>query len=69
MIESIKGDIMSHLNMMVRVVSRENRSRKEIFDGYIAEVYSHVFVVRNGDYKKSYSYSDILSKDISITFM
>lgn len=69
MIESIKEDIFKHLNKEVKVVSKENRNRNEIFFGNIIEIYSHVFVVSNGSDRKSYSYSDILARDIQITFL
>jgi len=69
MIETIKGDIMNHLNKEVKVVSRENRNRNEIFFGKVVEIYAHIFIVSNGANKKSYSYSDILSRDIAVTFL
>lgn len=69
MIDSIKNEIKNHLNQEVKVVSKENRNRNEIFYGYIIEYYSHVFIVSNGIDKKSYSYSDILSNDILLTFL
>lgn len=69
MIESIKNNIRNHLNREVKIIAKENRNRNEVFYGYVSEIYSHVFVITNGIEKKSYSYSDILSKDISITFL
>lgn len=69
MIETIKNDIYKHLNKEVKVVSKENRNRNEIFYGNVVEIYSHVFIVSNGIEKKSYSYSDILARDIQITFL
>ena len=69
MIDAIKNDIKNHLNREVKVVSKENRNKQDIFYGYVSEIYSHVFLVSNGSSKKSYSYSDILSQDIQITFM
>jgi uncharacterized protein Veg len=69
MIETIKNNIHQNLNKEVKVISKENRNRNEIFYGYITEIYSHVFIVSNGVDKKSYSYSDILSKDILVTFL
>jgi len=69
MIDSIKTNIKNHLNTEVKVVSKENRNRNEVFYGYIIEYYSHVFIVSNGIDRKSYSYNDILSKDISVTFL
>jgi len=69
MIDKIKGDIMKHLNKEVKVVSRENRNRNETFYGKIVEIYAHIFIVSNGENKKSYSYSDVLSRDIAVTFL
>lgn len=69
MIDAIKNDIKNHLNQEIKVVSKENRNKQDIFYGYVSEIYAHVFLVSNGNSKKSYSYSDILSKDIQITFM
>ena len=69
MIDAIKNDIKNHLNREVKVVSKENRNKTDVFYGYVSEIYSHVILVSNGSSKKSYSYSDILSKDIQVTFM
>lgn len=69
MIETIKSEIYNHLNQEVKVVSKENRNRNEIFYGNIVEIYSHVFIVSNGIEKKSYTYSDILARDIQVTFL
>lgn len=69
MIDSIKSTIKSNLNREVKVISKENRNKNDIFYGYITEIYSHVFIVSNGIDKRSYSYSDILSKDILMTFL
>ncbi len=69
MIERIKDEIRNHLNREVKIIAKENRNRNEVFYGYIVEYYSHVFVVSNGIDRKSYSYNDVLSKDISLTFL
>lgn len=69
MIDSIKNEIKNHLNKEVKVIAKENRNRNEVFYGYITEYYSHVFVISNGIDRKSFSYNDLLSKDISITFL
>ncbi len=69
MIESIKSKIKNNLNQEVKVISKENRNRNEVFYGYITECYAHVFIVSNHIERKSYSYNDILSKDILITFL
>ncbi|MDD2409291.1 MAG: Veg family protein [Bacilli bacterium] len=69
MIDKIKSDIFNHFNKEVKIISKENRNRNEIFFGNIVEIYSHVFIVSNGIETKSYSYSDILARDVQITFL
>ena len=69
MIETIKSQIYQQLNKEVKVVSKENRNRNEVFYGNVVEIYSHVFIVSNGIERKSYSFSDVLAKDIQITFL
>jgi len=69
MIDKIKSDLAMHLNCEVKVIAKENRNRNEIFYGKIVELYAHIFIVSNGIDKKSYSYADILSRDIQIIFL
>jgi len=69
MIETIKNNIFSHLNKEVKVISKENRNRNEVFYGRVVEIYSHIFIVSNGIDKKSFSYSDVLSREVNITFL
>jgi uncharacterized protein Veg len=69
MISEIKNQIISHARKEVKVISKENRNRNDVFYGYISEIYNHVFIVNNGIEKRSYSYSDVLSRDILITFL
>lgn len=69
MIEQIRSDFKSHLYQEVKVVAKENRNRNEIFYGKIVELYAHIFIVSNGVDKKSYSYADVLSRDIQVTFL
>ena len=69
MIEKVKSDIAGHLNKDVKVVSRENRNRNDIFYGKITEIYDHIFIVSNNANNKSFSYADILSRDVQITFL
>ena len=69
MIETVKNNIFRHLNKEVKVVSKENRNRNEVFYGSVVEIYSHIFIVSNGIDKKSFSYSDVLSRDVNVTFL
>ena len=52
MIETIKNQIYEHLNKEVKVISKENRNRNEVFYGNVVEIYSHVFIVSNGIERK-----------------
>ena len=69
MMETIKQDVLAHLNRDVKVISKENRNRNEIFHGKIVEIYAHIFIVSNGLDKKSFSYADVLSRDVQVTYL
>lgn len=69
MIDTIKRSIQEYLNKEIKVVSKETRNKNDIFYGNVSEIYSHVFIVDNGIEKRSYSYADVLSNDIFITFL
>ncbi len=68
MIDEIKKLVKDYQNKEVKVISKENRNRNDIFYGIITQVYPHVFIVTNGIETKSFSYADILSRDITITY-
>lgn len=63
-------------NMGKRVVVRENhgRNKTDVAEGIIEEMHPHVFCVRvDGDLpetakKVSYSYTDVLIKDVELVF-
>ena len=69
MIDEIKDTIKKHKNKEIKVVLKENRNKNETYYGVITECYSHVFMVKSTRDCRSFSYSDILSRDILVTFL
>lgn len=68
-IDKIKYNIDNKIGNNVKVIYNGSRNRKEEYLGVITETYNYIFVVEmEGNEKKSFSYSDILTKTIQIFF-
>ena len=68
-IEKIKKDINNNVGNKVRVIHNEGRNKIYECNGKITEVYNNIFIVMSDDaVKKSFSYRDILTNSIKITF-
>lgn len=68
MIEKIQKKIylLKGKNLNFRFVGSRNQT--EEFNGMIIETYNHIFIIKclNSDKIKSFSYNDILTKNLSI---
>lgn len=65
----IKNKIDKKLGDNVKVVYNGSRNRREEYSGVITEIYNYIFVVEiDGNEKKSFSYSDVLTNTIEIFF-
>ena len=65
----IKNKIDKKLGDSVKVVYNGSRNRREEYSGVITEIYNYIFVVEiDGNEKKSFSYSDVLTNTIEIFF-
>ena len=67
-IEKIKRDINHNMGNEVRVIHNEGRNKIYECNGKIVEVYNNIFIVMSDDVKKSFSYRDILTNNIKISF-
>ena len=67
-IEKIKKDINHNMRKEVKVNHNEGRHKIYEFNGKIVEVYNNIFIVMSDDVKKSFSYRDILTNNIKISF-
>lgn len=70
-LEKIKEDLKNHLGQKVRIKYNLGRNKYEEYEACIKEIYSRVFLVELSENKsitKSFSYSDIISKTISLKY-
>ena len=67
-IEKIKKDINNNVGNDVKVIHNEGRNKIYEYNGRITEVYNNIFIVDTDDSKKSFSYRDILTNNVKISF-
>ena len=68
-IEKIKQDINNNLGNDIRVIHNEGRNKIYEYNGKVVEVYNNIFIVLdNNDSKRSFSYYDVLTKAVKISF-
>lgn len=68
-IDRIKNKIDNRVGDSVKVIYNGSRNRREEYSGVITETYNYIFIVEmDGNEKKSFSYSDVLTNTIEIFF-
>lgn len=67
-IDIIKKNIYDNKGNNVKVVHNEGRNKIYEYRGKLVEVYPNVFIVKIDDYKRSFSYYDILTDTVKISF-
>lgn len=68
-IDMIKDNIDSKIGDSVKVIYNGSRNRKEEYSGIIVETYNYIFIVKTTSLeKKSFSYRDVLTNVIEVTF-
>ncbi len=65
-IDKIKKDINSLVGKDVLVSVNVGRNKREKYYGKVLEVYPYLFTIKVKDIIKSYTYNDILTKDVQI---
>ena len=63
-LDKAKSQIKDLLGSKVLVKVNIGRNKEECFEGIISETYPSIFLIKSNKYNRSYSYSDILTKDI-----
>ena len=67
-IEKIRESIYGQVGNEVRVIYNEGRNRFVSYEGRVIEVYPNIFIVLDSNHKRSFSYRDILTNVIEISF-
>lgn len=69
MIDEIKKELTSHIGEEVIIKHNLGRNKYEEYNVTIKEIYDYVFLVElDSQEKKSFSYSDVLTKVIKIDY-
>ncbi len=69
MIEDIRNDMKENLGKRVKVVTKCCRNKSDVFVGIINGIYPNIFTVSDGVETKSFSFSEVLIKDISLYYI
>ncbi len=67
-IETIRNSIYDNMGNKVRVIHNEGRNKIIRYEGRVIEVYNNIFIVLDDKGKRSFSYHDILTKTVKISF-
>lgn len=67
----IKANIEGLIGKKVRITANKGRKKSTVREGYLEEVYPHVFVVKlnnefNSTRKVSFNYTDVLTKTVEL---
>lgn len=68
-LDNIKNEIKSHLNCRVNIHVYGMRNKNYEIEGYISGVYPSIFTVNQNGVEKSFSYSDVATKEIVIKYL
>ena len=66
MIDKIKDNIKSLVGERVALKINMGRNKEDFCEGVIMDIYPYVFTVKVGEFVKSFSYNDVLTKDVII---
>lgn len=64
----IKEEIESHLNEHVYIKVYGMRGKINEYSGIINAIYPNIFTIKNKDFEKSFSYRDVITKEIKIKY-
>ena len=67
--ENVKNMIESNLGKNVKITVYGMRNKKDFYEGKLYKVYPNIFtIIYNGE-EKSFSYRDVITKDINIKYL
>ena len=69
MIEDIRNDMKKNIGKRVKIITKFCRNKSDVFVGVINGVYPNIFTINDGNETKSFSFSEILIKDITLYFI
>ena len=67
-IEAIRNSIHNNVGNDISVIQNEGRNRVSCYEGKVVEVYNNIFIIMDNNSKRSFSYRDVLTKNVKISF-
>ena len=67
-IERIRDVISNNVGNEIRVTHNEGRNKILEYRGRVVEVYPNIFIVLDRDSKRSFSYHDVLTETVKVSF-
>ncbi len=67
MIENVKNNIEELIGKEATVKYNLGRNKYEKYNGIIKETYNKIFLIETNGIKKSFSYVDVLTKNVKIS--
>ena len=68
-IELIKKDLQTKIGHKVRVTVYGLRNKVERYEGVINKIYPNIFTIMYEGNEKSFTYRDVITKDINVKFL
>lgn len=65
----IRDNLIPHKGERVQVKVNGMRNKTEKFIGILKDIYPQIFTVESQNSLKSFSYSELINKDVEITFI
>ena len=69
MIDEIRNDMKKNIGKRVKIITRCCRNKSDVFARVINGVYPNIFTISDGTDTKSFSFSEILIKDIKLYYI
>ncbi len=68
-IDFIKKDLSSKLGKKVLITVYGMRSRVDYYEGILYKIYPNIFTIKYQGEEKSFTYRDVITKDITIKYI
>ena len=68
-IDIVKNEINKNIGKKVKITVHGMRNKTEFYEGNIYQIYPNIFTILSDYGEKSFTYRDIITKDITIKYL
>ena len=68
-IDIVKEELKNKLGRFVRVTVYGTRNKVDYYEGKLYKLYPNIFTIIYGSEEKSFTYRDVITKDIRIKYL